>query len=153
MEHFMQKAIEESRSNLQGKEGGPFGAVIVRHDEIIATAHNRVLETNDPTMHAEIAAIRLATQKLGTFDLSDCELYTSCEPCPMCLSAIIWAKIKRYYYANTRKDAGEIGFDDDAIYDYLEGNKDACEIEGLQCCHEEARAVFAEWASAKRKMY
>lgn len=153
MNEFMRKAIEESEQNLTSGEGGPFGAVIVQNGVIIASAHNRVLETNDPTMHAEIAAIRIATQKLGRFDLSDCELYTSCEPCPMCLSAMIWAKIKRYYYGNSRGDAGAIGFDDQAMYKYLAGDSAACDIHGEQCCHAEAHQVFQAWAAEKRDMY
>lgn len=153
MDDFMRKAIEESRINLSSGQGGPFGAIIVRGDTVIAQAHNRVLETNDPTMHAEIAAIRIAAQKLGTFDLSGCELYTSCEPCPMCLSAMMWAKIKRYYYANTRSDAAEIGFDDKAIYDYLAGDLTAIAIESNQCCHAEALEVFTAWTGEKRDMY
>lgn len=151
---FMRAAIEESRHNLTSGAGGPFGAVIVRNGEIIASAHNRVLETNDPTMHAEIGAIRKACEKLGTFDLSDCELYTSCEPCPMCLSAILWAKIKRYTFGCTREDAARIGFDDKAIYDYLAGDETAIEIHGEHCCRDEALPVFDAWAAAKdRKMY
>lgn len=153
MHDFMRKAITESRINLTSGQGGPFGAIIVRGDTVIAQAHNLVLETNDPTMHAEIAAIRIATQKLGTFDLSDCELYTSCEPCPMCLSAMMWAKIKRFYYGNTRSDAAKIGFDDQNIYDYLAGNPTAIDIQGNQCCQSEALEVFADWAGEKRKQY
>lgn len=153
MDKYMLMAIEESRHNLTSGEGGPFGAVIVRGGEIIARAHNRVLETNDPTMHAEIAAIRLAAERLGTFNLSGCELYTSCEPCPMCLSAIVWAKIERYYYACTRDDAAAVGFDDKAIYDYLSGNIEAVHLHGEACCREHALPVFEAWADKKRAMY
>jgi guanine deaminase len=153
MNPFMRMAIEESRINLSSGEGGPFGAVIVRNGEVIARARNVVLQTNDPTMHAEINAIRIATKKLGTFDLSDCELYTSCEPCPMCLAAMIWAKINRYYYGNTRADAAGIGFDDDAIYQYLAGDQSACNIRGQRHGESEAKQVFAEWSKSKRRMY
>ncbi len=153
MNPYMREAIEESKRNLTGGAGGPFGAVIVRDGEIIARAHNRVLETNDPTMHAEIGAIRAACAKLGTFDLSGCELYTSCEPCPMCLSAILWAKITRFYFGCTREDAARIGFDDKAIYDYLAGDESAMDIHGECCDHDEAAAVFDAWMEQARKMY
>jgi len=153
MNQFMRMAIEESRKNLSSGEGGPFGVVIVRNGEVIARAHNEVLKTNDPSMHAEINAIRIATQRLNTFDLSDCELYTSCEPCPMCLAAMIWAKIPRYCYGNTRKDAAGIGFDDDVIYQYLTGNESACHISGQQCDADEAKQVFVEWSKDERQMY
>ena len=120
----MEQAIEESRINLRSnfKNGGPFGAAIIKDGEIISTAHNTVLESKDATAHAEINAIRKASQKLNTHDLSGCILYTSAEPCPMCLSAIIWANIKEVYYANTKKDADDIGFRDDMIYEYIKGN-------------------------------
>lgn len=153
MDSYIQIAIEESRWNLSSGEGGPFGAVIVRNGEVLARAHNEVLRTNDPTMHAEINAIRIATQKLHTFDLSDCELYTSCEPCPMCLAAMIWAKIRRYYYANTKKDAADIGFDDDAIYQHIAGVKGACDIHGEQLNAREAKQIFNEWLKSERQMY
>lgn len=153
MNEYMQKAIEKSRENLSGGAGGPFGAVIVRGGEIIAAAHNRVLETNDPTMHAEIAAIRMACAKLGTFDLSDCVLYTSCEPCPMCLSAMMWAKIRTFYYGCTREDAAGIGFDDKAMYDYLAGDQNAMDIHAERMNHEEAVRVFDDWAAKARQMY
>lgn len=120
----MDQAIEESKYNISNnyENGGPFGAVIVKDGKIITSAHNTVVESKDPTAHAEINAIRKAGKLLKTHDLSDCVLYTSAEPCPMCLSAIIWANIKEVYYANTRKDADNIGFRDDDIYEYLKGN-------------------------------
>ena len=119
----MQLAIEESKANITNnyKNGGPFGAVIVKNGKIIASAHNTVIESTDATAHAEINAIRQASKILNTNDLSGCTLYTSAEPCPMCLSAIIWANIKDIYYANTRKDADNIGFRDDVIYEYING--------------------------------
>ena len=112
---LMKRAIELSIGSVNGG-GGPFGAVIVREGEIIAEASNSVTIDNDPTAHAEVNAIRRAARKLGSFDLSGCEIYTSCEPCPMCLGAIYWSHIDKIYYANNRKDAAEIGFDDDFIY-------------------------------------
>lgn len=123
IEEAMKLAIEESKVNSKNnyKNGGPFGAVIVKNEEIITSAHNTVIESRDATAHAEINAIRQASKILNTNDLSECVLFTSAEPCPMCLSAIIWANIKEIYYANTRKDADAIGFRDDMIYEYING--------------------------------
>ena len=117
-------AIEESKINSSNnyQKGGPFGAVIVKDGKIIASSHNTVIEDNDPTAHAEINVIRKASKILNTHDLSGCILYVNCEPCPMCLSAIIWANIKEVYFANTRVDACDIGFRDDIIYEFLKGN-------------------------------
>lgn len=117
------QAIEKSKYNISNnyEKGGPFGTVIVKDGKIIASCHNTVVESKDPTAHAEVNAIRKAGKVLKTHDLEGCILYTSAEPCPMCLSAIIWANIKEVYYANTRKDADEIGFRDDDIYEYLKG--------------------------------
>ena len=114
-EDFMKRAIALSVNNVRNG-GGPFGAVITRHGEVVATGVNRVTANNDPTAHAEVTAIRNAARELGTFNLSDCEIYTSCEPCPMCLGAIYWAHLDRIFYGNDRKDAAAIGFDDDFIY-------------------------------------
>lgn len=139
----MKKAIEESKINLENnfKNGGPFGAVIVKDGKIISTAHNTVIESKDATAHAEINAIRDASKKLNTHDLNGCILYTSAEPCPMCLSAIIWANIKKVYYANTKKDANDIGFRDDIIYEYIKGNnKSIIELHHIKS--EEALGVF-----------
>lgn len=119
-EEFMLIATQEADSNLTTNEGGPFGAVIVKDGKIVGRGHNRVLIKHDPTCHAEVEAIRDACQNLGTHDLTGCELYTSCYPCPMCLSATIWANIKKVYYGNTAKDADKIGFRDDFIYNYIE---------------------------------
>ncbi len=122
MNKYMQVAKENAEEGITKKEGGPFGAVIVdKNGNIISNGNNKVIINNDPTAHAEIVAIREACKKLNTFDLSECILYTSCEPCPMCLSAIIWANIKTVYYGCTKKDAGDIGFRDNMIYDYLKG--------------------------------
>lgn len=118
-EELMQRAIELSIKSVRNG-GGPFGAVIAREGEIIAEGSNGVTIYNDPTAHAEVTAIRKACEKLGTFDLTGCEIYTSCEPCPMCLGAIYWAHLDKIYYANDRKDAADIGFDDDFIYQEIE---------------------------------
>ena len=123
MNEFMKIANKNAEEGIKNNEGGPFGALIVDSlGKIISTGRNNVLETKDPTAHAEIEAIREACKKLNTYDLSGYTLYTTCEPCPMCLSAIIWANIKNVYYGCTRKDAAEIGFRDDMIYEYLKGN-------------------------------
>jgi guanine deaminase len=122
MNEFMKLAAEEALYGMKKNDGGPFGAVIVKDGVIISKAHNCVIKDNDPTQHAEIAAIRLASKTLCRFDLSDCEIYTSCEPCPMCLSAIFWARIKKIFYGCTREDAQKIGFDDNLIYEVLKGN-------------------------------
>lgn len=118
-EELMQRAIELSINSVRNG-GGPFGAVIAREGEIIAKGSNGVTIYNDPTAHAEVTAIRKACEKLGTFELKGCEIYTSCEPCPMCLGAIYWAHLDKIYYANDRKDAADIGFDDDFIYQEIE---------------------------------
>ena len=117
MHEFMLKAVAEAEKNIISKDGGPFGAVIVKDGVIVGTGHN----DNDPTCHAEMQAIRDACRNLKTFDLTGCELYTSCYPCPMCLSATIWANIKKVYYGNTAEDAADIGFRDDFIYKFIEG--------------------------------
>lgn len=129
-ENFIKEAIKESNKNSENnyKDGGPFGAVIEKDGKIIARAHNTVISSVDPTAHAEINAIRIATQVLGTHDLSGCTLYASAEPCPMCLSAIIWANIKNVYYANTKKDVEDIGFRDDMIYNFIKSNNSNEEI-------------------------
>ena len=119
MNKYMMMADEMAKQNLLTDYGGPFGAVIVKDGVIVGVGNNHVVENNDPTAHAEIMAIRNAGNNLKTFDLSGCELYTSCYPCPMCLSAIIWANIKTVYYGNTKEDAADIGFRDDMIYSYL----------------------------------
>ena len=116
---YIKLATAEAEKNLNSNEGGPFGAVIVKDSIIVGTGHNQVLLNNDPTCHAEIQAIRNACKNLGTYDLTDCILYTSCYPCPMCLSATIWANIKTIYYGNTAEDADKIGFRDDFMYKYL----------------------------------
>lgn len=119
MNKFMSFANELAKQNLVTKNGGPFGAVIVKDSVVVGVGNNNVLKNNDPTAHAEITAIRDACKKLNTYDLTGCEIYTSCYPCPMCLSAIIWSNIKVIYYGNTQKDAKNIGFRDDYIYNYI----------------------------------
>lgn len=151
----MKLAIKESKVNLENnyKNGGPFGAVIVKDDVIIAQGHNTVVEGKDPTAHAEINAIRKASKVLKTHDLSGCVLYTSAEPCPMCLSAIIWANIKEVYYANTKQDAEDIGFRDNMIYEYLKGEKKDI-VKLIHINNEEALEVFKTFKNLKnKKMY
>ncbi|MEO7297763.1 MAG: nucleoside deaminase [Verrucomicrobiota bacterium] len=142
---FMGKAIRVSQQMMRAGKGGPFGAVVVHKGKIIATGHNQVTSTNDPTAHAEIVAIREACQKLKTFQLDDCELYTSCEPCPMCLSAIYWARLKKIYFANTRQDAAKIGFDDDFIYREIPLPLKERKLVMKQLMRKEAKAAFDEW--------
>lgn len=122
IDQFMSLAAKEAENNLRTGDGGPFGAVIANGQDILVTAHNQVLKDQDPTAHAEITAIRKATKKLGSYDLSGYTLYTSCYPCPMCLGAIIWSNIKVAYYGNTAKDAAKIGFRDDYIYDFIKNS-------------------------------
>lgn len=142
---LMEAAIKEALKGVQSNDGGPFGAVIARNGEIIASAHNEVLKLNDPTAHAEIQVIRRASKLLNRFDLSDCKLYTSCECCPMCLSAAIWAKIPVVYYGATRKDAANSGFDDKYIYDYLSGAAVEKKLELKQFMRAESLVPFKEW--------
>ena len=147
-EYFMEKAVELSLENMRAGKGGPFGAIIVRQGKIVGTGANHVTSDNDPTAHAEMVAIRDACKNLGTFQLDDCEIYTSCEPCPMCLAAIYWARPKAIYYANTRKDAADIGFDDDFLYEELKKNLEERSLPIHQLDKSNALKVFDEW---KRK--
>lgn len=153
-EQAMEIAIEESRANSFNnyKCGGPFGAVIVKNGEIVSIAHNTVIESKDATAHAEVNAIRKASEKLETHNLSGCILYTSAEPCPMCLSAIIWANIKEVYYANSAQDTEDIGFRDDMIYDYLKGNHSDI-IKLYQMNRKEAIKVFEEFKNNSKTIY
>lgn len=134
---YMEEAIEEANKGTKNEEGGPFGAIIVGPDgTIVSRGHNQVLSTNDPTAHAEIVAIRNACKSLNTKDLKDCTIYSTCEPCPMCLSAIIWSNIKTVYYGSNRKDAKVAGFKDEDIYDFLSGKNDLLkkiELEDKSC--------------------
>jgi len=140
----MMRAIELSVDSIN-KGGGPFGCVIVKDDKIIAEGYNKVTSTNDPTAHGEIVGIRQASKNLNNFKLSGCDLYTSCEPCPMCLSAIYWAHIDKIYYANTRSDAQDIGFDDSLIYSELSKNVGERKIPIIQMMRGEALKAFELW--------
>lgn len=148
-EKFMDEAILLSEKGIQDNEGGPFGCIIVKDDKIIGRGHNKVISTNDPTAHAEIIAIREACKNLGTFQLNGCEIYTSCEPCPMCLGAIYWSRPKIIYYANTREDAAAIGFDDSMIYNEIETDLNKRKIPAINLGREEARKVFKVWSEKK----
>lgn len=152
MTDFMDRAIELSRSGMEAGEGGPFGAVVVQDNRIIAEGNNRVLITNDPTAHAEVVAIRRACELLGRFDLSDCEIYTSCEPCPMCLGAIYWARPKAVYFANTKADAARIEFDDSFIYEELAKPMDMRTIPFNHVPNIYALEVFEAWANKQNKV-
>ena len=148
---FMLDAIRLSVENVE-KGGGPFGAVIVRDGKIIARGANRVTISNDPTAHAEVNVIREACQKLGTFDLSGCIIYTSCEPCPMCLGAIYWSHIDKVYYANTKTDARNIGFDDSFIYDEIAVPIDQRKVKFMQVLPGEAIKAFNHWHEKEDKI-
>ncbi|OOQ56424.1 tRNA-specific adenosine deaminase [Mucilaginibacter pedocola] len=150
-EDFMQMAIDLSEYNVQQGLGGPFGAVVVKDGMVIARSANKVVPTNDPTAHAEVSAIRLACQELGTFSLEGCEIYTSCEPCPMCLGAIYWSRISKVYYANTKADAAAIGFDDHFIYDELELPMEQRKMRFVQIMRDKAQPVFKLWETTEKK--
>ena len=141
---FMKRAIELSIKSVNNG-GGPFGSVIVKGDKIIAEGSNKVTSNNDPTAHGEIVAIREACKKLNNFSLNGCDLYSTCEPCPMCLSAIYWARIDKIYYANTREDARKIDFDDSLIYTELQKNIDKRKIPMIQMMRNEALKAFELW--------
>lgn len=154
MNPFMQKAIELSLEGMNANDGGPFGAVIVKDGVIIGQGSNKVTSSNDPTAHAEITAIRAACIQLNTFELSGCEIYSSCEPCPMCLSAIYWARIDKINYACSRYDAAEIGFDDNFLYKEINEKPEDRKIPIQQLNHEEGLAVFKQWGiKTDKKMY
>jgi len=144
-------AIDLSEYNVKQAQGGPFGAVIVKDGMVVARSANKVVTQNDPTAHAEVSVIRLACQELGTYDLEGCEIYTSCEPCPMCLGAIYWARISKIYYANTKKDAADIGFDDHFIYDELVQPMEKRKLPFVQLMRNEALAVFKQWEISESK--
>ena len=151
-EYFMQQAIELSAHGITANQGGPFGCVIVKGDKIVGQGNNKVTSTNDPTAHAEVVAIRDACKNLQTFQLSDCEIYTSCEPCPMCIGAIYWARPKKVYFANTRADAASIGFDDSMIYDELSCEPALRKIPIISLGREEALKVFEQWKNKLDKV-
>lgn len=148
---FMASAIELSLENVRSGKGGPFAALVVRRGSILAEGTNIVTSTNDPTAHAEMVAIREACRKLGRFELSGCEIYASCEPCPMCLGAIYWARAERIYFAATGADAAKIGFDDSLIYDQLKKPAKARKIPVRQLMREEALQVFRAWEAKPDK--
>ena len=150
MNKYMKEAIDLSKDNLITNVGGPFGACIVKDGKIVGKGSNHVLANNDPTAHAEVMAIRDACKNLNTYDLSGCEIYTTCYPCPMCLSAIIWANIKIVYYGNTKEDAADIGFRDDFIYDYIRNmNKETLNLECMD--REETLKVFDDFKNKEDK--
>lgn len=150
----MKIAVAEAFAGMRAGHGGPFGAVIVKDGEILAQEHNHVLELNDPTAHAEMQVIRVATKKLGRFDLSDCEIYSSCEPCPMCLAAIHWAKMTKLYYGCSRDIAAEGGFDDKFIYDVFSGVAKKPQVAVEQIDDKDCSKPFQEWADMEdRQLY
>jgi guanine deaminase len=149
---YMHAAIQKAEENFKSGNGGPFGAVVVRDGEIVAVAGNCVTSTNDPTAHAEVVAIREACKKLETFDLSGCEIYASCEPCPMCLSAVMWARIGKLYYAADRADASRAGFDDELFYTELALPADRRNLVPIQLMQEDAVKVFDKWVETTDKI-
>ena len=148
----MQRAIGLSLENVRSGGGGPFAAVVVKDGAVLATGVNQVSSALDPTAHAEVVAIRGACQKLGDFQLTGCDLYTTCEPCPMCMGAIYWARLNKVYYANTRADAAKIGFDDSLIYDELEMPLKARKIPMVQIMRPQALAAFRAWEKSQTKI-
>jgi guanine deaminase len=149
---FMERAIELSLQNVANGRGGPFGALVVQGDRIIAEGTNLVTSANDPTAHAEITAIREACRRLNSFQLSGCEIYTSCEPCPMCMAAIYWARVEKVFYGNTREDAAEIGFDDTFIYDQLRLPIRERSVPIVQIMRDEALEAFRSWENKNDKV-
>ena len=148
----MERAVELSLKGSSEGKGGPFGAVIVKNGKIIGEAYNQVTYTNDPTAHAEVMAIRDACKNLNSFDLTDCEIYTSCEPCPMCLGAIYWSKVVKIYYGNSREDAKKSGFDDAFIYDEIPLPLSERKIKMVQIGQKEALKVFEMWDANEEKI-
>ena len=149
---FMARAIALSLENVQQRAGGPFAAVVVKDGKIVAEGANEVTSTNDPTAHAEVVAIREACRKLNSFDLQGCEIYTSCEPCPMCLGAIYWARPARVYFANSAADAAHAGFDDAFIYQEIGRPHPERRIPMIQLAHDGALAAFRAWQEKKDKI-
>lgn len=148
----MRQAIELARRNVRESGGGPFASLVVRNGEILARGTNLVTSTNDPTAHAEVVAIRNACAVLRQFQLTGCEIYTSCEPCPMCLGAIFWARPEKVFYASTKQDAAAAGFDDSLIYEQLALPPEKRRIPMLQILREEGRSAFQEWAKKPDKI-
>jgi guanine deaminase len=148
----MAEAIELSLRNVREGKGGPFGAVVVKDGQVIARGANQVTAVNDPTAHAEIVAIREACKKLGTFQLDGCEIYTSCEPCPMCLAAIYWARPARVFFGNTKEDAAAAGFDDSLIYDEIRLPLEKRQVPLVNMMRNEAQVAFKEWETSPLKV-
>jgi guanine deaminase len=151
-EEFMAEAIRLSIETMRNNTGGPFGAVVVKDGKILSRGFNKVIATNDPTAHAEVVAIREACKSLNSFQLDGCEIYTSCEPCPMCLAAIYWARPAKVYFANTKEDAERIGFDDELIYHEVQKNSTERIIPMEQLMHDEALKAFEEWDKKEDKV-
>lgn len=149
---FLKRAVAISKQNIENQTGGPFGAIVVKEGQIISEAGNEVTSTNDPTAHAEVVAIRKACKALNTFQLTGCVLFTSCEPCPMCLGAIYWARPDKVYFANTRQDAAAIGFDDEFIYNEIPVDPPFRKIPMHHVPMPEASEVFALWKSIENKI-
>jgi guanine deaminase len=150
-QNFLERAIELSASGMQSLQGGPFGCVIVKDGKIVGEGCNQVTATNDPTAHAEVVAIRNACKNLNSFQLTDCDVYASCEPCPMCLGAIYWARPRRVIYANTKADAAAINFDDQFIYDEIEKQGVHREIQFIHRPNEAAIKIFEQWKKLDNK--
>jgi len=149
---FMREAIQLSVKNVSSGKGGPFGAIVVKDRKIIARGTNQVTTLNDPTAHAEVMAIRKACKKLETFQLDDCEIYTSCEPCPMCLGAIYWARPKKVFFANSKEDAADINFDDQFIYEEISKPISERKLFTKQILRDEALEAFEAWAKSEIKI-
>jgi len=149
---FINRAIRLSEKGMDSNKGGPFGAIVVRDNVVIAAGVNQVTSKNDPTAHAEVVAIRKACEKLKTFQLEDCVIYTSCEPCPMCLGAIYWARPKAVFYACTKEDAAKIGFDDNFIYDEINKKIEERNIKFINLNREEGNEVFKKWENKEGKI-
>ena len=150
---YMRMAIALSEQNVAQGLGGPFGAVIVKDKKVVAASANTVVPSNDPTAHAEVSAIRLACQELNTYNLEGCVIYTSCEPCPMCLGAIYWARIEKIYYANNKSDAAAIGFDDQFIYEELDRPKEQRKLPVVEMLRDEALGAFKAWETSVAKTH
>ncbi len=153
-EHYLQLAIQQSDKGMEEGHGGPFGCVIVKDGKVLVATHNKVLSTNDPTAHAEVVAIREACRMLNDFQLTGCELYASCEPCPMCMGAIYWARPGKVYFAATKKDAAEAGFDDSFIYEEMDVDYSDRKIPFINLPLEAAKQVFEKWkAKTDKRLY
>jgi len=148
---FMRRAINLAQQGIDAGAGGPFGAVVVKDGEVVGEGCNQVTSTNDPTAHAEVVAIRRACEKLDSFQLDDCILYTSCEPCPMCIGAIYWARPAQVFYAATREDAAQVGFDDEFIYKEIEKNFEHRQMKFINLLRDEGLTVFEHWTNKTDK--